>query len=133
MPFKKLFHSAPQPDDGFTQAEREAVVDVLHYCMYADRHVARSEDEMIERVARTLHWDPAISYEYYEGKSTGAVRTALAGDVSREAFLQDLRRRLPKTEHRAFVLKLASELIAADGTQPQEVVALQALKDALQA
>ena len=133
MPFKKLFHPSPKQDDGFTQAEREAVVDVLHYCMYADKHIARSEAKMIETVARTLNWDPAISFEYYEGKSTGAVRRALAEKEFREDFMASIRARLGKPEHRSFVLKLANDLMLTDGLKKQEeFVALQSLKKALE-
>ena len=133
MPFKKLFHPAQQQNDGFTQSEREAIVDILHYCMYADRHIARSEDDMIETVARTLNWDPAISYEYYEGKSTGAVRRALAEKEFRDEFMKGIRSRLQKPEHRSFALSLANDLMLTDGLKKQEeFLALQSLKKALE-
>lgn len=133
MPFKKLFRSAEKSEDGFTQTEREAVVDVLHYCMYADRHIAVAEDQMIETVARTLNWDPNISYEYYEGKSTGAVRRALAEKEFRAEFMKSIRERLKKLEHRKFVLSIADDLMQSDGTKKAaEFTALSELKRALE-
>ena len=119
MPFKNLFRSAEKPSDGLTQEAREAIVDVLHYCMYADKHIAIREDQFIEVAARTLNWDPNISYEYYEGKSTGAVSRALADKDAREAFLQSLKDRLPRTADRDLALKLADDLAASDGQKVQ--------------
>jgi uncharacterized tellurite resistance protein B-like protein len=134
MPFKKLFKSSKAQDDGFAQSEREAIVDLLHYCMYADRHIAISEDEMIEKVARTMNWDPNISYEYYEGKSTGAARKALASKESRSEFMKSLHERLKDKTSRSFALKVADDLMKVDGEKKQEEFdALSELKRALRA
>jgi uncharacterized tellurite resistance protein B-like protein len=133
MPFKSLFLPAEKQEDGFAQSEREAIVDVLHYCMYADRHIAASEDQMIETLARTLNWDPKISYEYYEAKSTGAVRRALDDKESRAEFMKDLRERLKKPEHRTLALRVADDLMQSDGQKgPAEFMALSELKKALE-
>lgn len=132
MSFKKLFRPAEIPEDGFTQSEREAIVDVLHYCMYADHHIAIAEDRMIEATARALNWDPRISYDYYEGKSTGAVRRALAEKEYSELFFKSLKTRLKK-ESQALALELASDLMKVDGVKKQEeLMALVTLKKALE-
>lgn len=115
MLFKFLFRSSDKPTDGFTQDEREAIVDILHYGMFADRHLSVSEDMAIEAVARTLDWDPNISYEYYEGKSTGSVRAALADPVLKEEFFESLRVRLKNPAHRDFALKVFDDVLRADG------------------
>jgi hypothetical protein len=120
MSLRKLFHPSESQEDGFTQSEREAIVDVLHYCMYADRHVAIAEDTMIETVARTLDWDPKISYEYYEGVSTGVVRKALADQESRKAFILSLQQRLKSNDSRSFALRVANDLMKVDGEKTSE-------------
>lgn len=117
MPFKNLFRSAEKSSDGLTQAAREAIVDLLHYCMYADKHIAVREDEFIEATARTFDWDPRISYEYYEAKSTGAVTRALSDASVRAQFLESLKARLPGARERDLALALASDLTKSDGTQ----------------
>ncbi len=117
MPFFKLFKATETASDGYTQPAREALVDVLHYCMYADKHIALAEDAFIEKAARTLNWDPKISYEYYEGKSVGEVRRALADPKYRDAFFASVRERLAKPEQRQFALKLADDLMKADGAK----------------
>lgn len=115
MRFKFLFRSSDQPKDGFTQEEREAIVDILHYGMYADHHLSVSEDQAIEAAVRTLDWDPRISYEFYEGKSTGIVRAAMADPERKEAFFESLRARLKNPDHRKFALNIVDDLMKAEG------------------
>jgi|GEM_PF-2489647 len=132
MPFKNLFRSSDQPKDGFNQSEREALVDILHYCMFADKHISVAEDEAIEAVARTLDWDSKVSYEYYEGKSTGVVRAALADPILKEMFFESLRVRLKSPDHRIFALSVADDVMKADGLRKaDERAASQELKAAL--
>ncbi len=115
MRFEFLFRPSHQPTDAFTQEEREAIVDILHYGMYADHHLSASEDEAIEAAARTLDWDPRISYETYEGKSTAVVRAAMADPERKEAFFESLRARLKNPDHRKFALNIADDLMKAEG------------------
>ncbi len=133
MPFKNLFRSATKSSDGLTQAAREAIVDVLHYTMFADKHIAVSEDEFIEATARTLDWDPGISYESYEEKSTGAVTRALSDDAARHDFFESLKVRLPHKSSRELALKLAKDLAASDGqTRDSETAAIMKLRSVLE-
>jgi len=117
MPFKNLFRFSSQPNDGLTQAAREAIVDVLHYCMYADKHISASEDEFIEAEVRKLDWDPNISYESYEAMSTGAVTRALEDQALRMEFLKSVSARLPGKTERELALHLAGALSKTDGSQ----------------
>ena len=132
MAFKKLFQTTNKNNDGLTQSAREAIVDALHFCMYADRHIAVREDEFIETAARTLDWDTNISYEYYEGKSTGAVSAALSHEETRQAFFASLRERLPGRMERELTLQLAEGLTRSDGSQTEEeAAAVQELRKVL--
>jgi len=132
MPFKKLFQPSPKANDGLTQAAREALVDVLHYTMYADRHIAVREDQFIEATARALSWDPNISYEYYEGKSTGAVTRALSDAAEGQAFFESLKSRLARQSDRELALTLAADLAKSDGQQrDSETAAIAKLRAAL--
>lgn len=117
MPYKRLFLSSDKPKDGLTQEAREAIVDVLHFCMYADRHIAASEDAFIEKVARTLDWSPNISYESYEAKSTGAVSRALGDAGLRAEFFNSVKARLSKSADRELAIALAGDLMITDGSK----------------
>src|SRR5436189_3097199 len=44
---RKLFHKSEAPKDGLTQPQREAMVDLLNYCMYADNLIFLAEDRLI--------------------------------------------------------------------------------------
>jgi len=129
--FRKLFRFTGKSDDGLTQIQREAIVDVLHYCMYADQHIDGTEDEVIEAAARKLDWDPKISYEYYEGKSTALVRAALTDSAERAAFLTGLNSRLGNMG-KLIALQLAERVINADGVRKDtELEAIAALRESL--
>ena len=119
MAFKTVFRSSPKTADGLSQAAREAIVDLLHYCMYADKHIAAREDEFIEATARKLDWDPSISYESYEAKSSGAVTRALSDQTVRREFLQSLKTRLGDARERQLALDLANQLMKVDGTKSE--------------
>jgi len=132
MSFKNLFRSSERSIDGLTQEAREAIVDVLHFCMYADKHIAAREDEFIETAARSLDWDARISYDYYEGKSVGAVRTALADKDARELLFTSLKIRLSAKAARELALRLAGDLVKSDGqTVHAETEAIAQLRRAL--
>src|SRR5258706_16118822 len=128
MPFKNLFRSSEKPTDGLAQSAREAIVDVLHYVMYADKHISVREDEFIEETARSFSWDPKISYEYYEGKSTGAVTRALSDAAAKDAFFESLKSRLPHKADRDLALQLADDLAKSDGKEQEESAAIAKLR-----
>lgn len=106
-------------------------MDVLHYCMYADKHIATNEDEVIKTAAHKLDWDPKVSYEYYDGQSTALIRAALADSAKRSAFLSGLNSRLGNTG-KLIALQLAERVINADGVRKAaELEAIAALREVL--
>lgn len=132
MPFARLFRPGGPATDQLTQPAREAIVDVLHFAMYADAHLALSEDAVIEQVTQKFAWDPAIAFESYEAKSIGAVRQALGDAGARAALLKSVRARLPEQRHREIALHLAGKVFAADGsTVDRETAVAAELKQAL--
>ena len=55
---RKLFGKPEAPKDGLTQPQREAIVDLLNYCMYADNFVMLAEDRLITDTVAKFNWDP---------------------------------------------------------------------------
>ena len=55
---RKLFHKSEAPNDGLTQPQREAIVDLLNYCMYADNLIFLAEDRLITDTVAKFNWDP---------------------------------------------------------------------------
>jgi len=128
MSFKKLFSPTAQSSDGMTQAAREAIVDLLHFGVFADKHIALAEDKMVEATARTLNWDSKISFDYYEGKSIGEVRRVGSDEKERAEFFLTIRKRLPKVEDRTLAFKLLQQLYAIDGTTEAESATLPLIR-----
>jgi uncharacterized tellurite resistance protein B-like protein len=102
------------PNDGLNQTQREAIVDLLHYCMFADNFVSLTEDKFVNTVAATLSWDKKISFESFEGGSIGKARKAKESATFREEFYKDIQARLATKEARALALKLCKDLYRAD-------------------
>ncbi len=132
MAFKKLFTPTAQPSDGLTQAAREAIVDLLHFGVFVDKHIALAEDKMVEATARSLNWDPKISFDYYEGKSIGEVRRVGSDEKERAEFFQTIRERLPQVEDRKLAVKLLEQLYACDGATAVERETLPLVRRELQ-
>ncbi len=132
MAFKKLFTPTAQPSDGLTQAAREAIVDLLHFGVFVDKHIALAEDKMVEATARSLNWDPKISFDYYEGKSIGEVRRVGHDEKERAEFFDSIRVRLSKAEDRKLAFKLLQQLYAVDGTTEAESATLPLVRRELQ-
>lgn len=130
---KKLFVKSGNPkSDGLQQAQREAIVDLLHYCMYADNLVALKEDSFINNVAATLSWDTNISFETYEGSSIGNARRAKENAAYREEFLRSVSERLENKATRELAFGLVKDLFNADADlSEKETQSLPALRKVL--
>lgn len=100
--------------DGLNQTQREAIVDLLHYCMFADNFVSLSEDKFVNTVAATLSWDKSISFDSFEGGSIGNARKAKESAPYREQFYKDVVSRLATKDARGLALKLCRDLYKAD-------------------
>ena len=91
---RKLFHKSEAPNDGFTQPQREAIVDLLNYCMYADNLVMLAEDRLIADTVAKFNWDSKTSFDQFDARSVGNARNARESQVYRDQFLASIRDRL---------------------------------------
>ena len=73
---RKLFHKSEAPKDGLTQPQREAIVDLLNYCMYADNLIFLAEDRLITDTVAKFNWDPKIPFDQFDVRSIGNARNA---------------------------------------------------------
>jgi hypothetical protein len=115
--FKHWFSSTPaaaKDSDGLRQGHREAILDLLNYCSFADRDISSSEETMIEGLETQLNWDPGQNFDYYLDKSIAAAREAVESK-DQEYFLQGIRRRLDTAKSRETAVRLCGKLFAADG------------------
>ncbi len=120
-----LFKNRPNnKSHDLAQTEREAIVDLLHLCIYADAHIALEEGDLIADVVETIGWDTRLAFGSYESKSIAAARAAKGSPESKAAFLAFAAERLPSAESRALALDLCKQLFSADGSTAEKEAAL---------
>ena len=117
---RKLFHKSEAPKDGLTQPQREAIVDLLNYCMYADNLVFLAEDRLIADTVAKFNWDPKIPFDQFDARSVSNARNASESRVYRDQFLASIKDRLDTAAVKRQALELCQELFVADGAQSEE-------------
>ena len=130
---RKLFHKSEAPKDGLTQPQREAIVDLLNYCMYADDRVFLAEDRLIADTVAKFNWDLKVPFDQFDVRSIDNARNARESQVYRDQFLASIRDRLDTSAVKGKALELCQELFLADGARSGEKEAvLQNLKKLLE-
>jgi uncharacterized tellurite resistance protein B-like protein len=117
---RKLFHKSEAPNDGLTQPQREAIVDLLNYCMYADNLVMLAEDRLITDTVEKFNWESKTPFDQFDARSIGNARNARESQVYRDKFLGSIKDRLDTAAVRGKALDLCQELFLADGAQSEE-------------
>ena len=123
-----LFKSKPAPAPQLPQSEREAIVDLLHLCLYADAHLSLKEGDFIAEVVNIIGWDQNLSFSSYEARSIASARAARADERAKKEFIEFAASRLPSPTSRALALQLCADLFAADSTQDREAALLAQLR-----
>ena len=115
-----------------TQNEREAIVELMMMVMYSDKTLKLAEDEAIKEYA-SIKWESPLSLEFYFGKVTPKIRTALADKEKMNAFLQDINARIESELVKAQVLLVCNDLAMADAEfSSQEKELLQNISQVFQ-
>jgi uncharacterized tellurite resistance protein B-like protein len=117
---RKLFGKPEAPNDGLTQPQREAIVDLMNYCMYADNLVMLSEDRLITDTVAKFNWDSKVPFDQFVLRSTDNARNARESQVYRDRFLASIRDRLDTAAAKGQALGLCQELFVADGARSDE-------------
>jgi uncharacterized tellurite resistance protein B-like protein len=118
--------------DGLTQPEREAIVDALHYCMYADSALALTEAKVVDDWQETLTWNPGLPFSTYEPRSIAAARLALESDENRREFINGIAARMQSKRARETLMRLCRKMADADGRRAdQEWSFIEALRMAV--
>ena len=117
---RKLFHKSEASKDGLTQPQREAIVDLLNYCMYADNLIFLAEDRLITDTVAKFNWDPKIPFDQFDARSVSNARNARESQVYRDQFLASIKDRLDTASVKGKALDLCQELFVADGSRSDE-------------
>src|SRR5438094_7539250 len=130
---RKLFHRSEAPNDGLTQPQREAIVDLLNYCMYADNLVFLAENRLITDTVAKFNWDAKVPFDQFDARSVSNARNASESQVYRDQFLASIKDRLGTTVVKGQALDLCQELCVADGARSdEENTVLQNLRELLE-
>lgn len=114
------------------QAEREAIVDLLHFCIYADSLIALREGEFINAALASIGWDENHSFASFEARSIAGARTARDSDAAKQGFLDYAAERLKAPAARYRAVELCAKLFNADGkTAAQESTLLKEIRSKL--
>ena len=117
---RKLFGKPEAPNDGLTQSQREAIIDLMNYCMYADNLVMLAEDRLITDTVAKFNWDSKVPFDQFVLRSTDNARNARESQVYRDQFLASIRDRLGTAAVKGQALGLCQELFVADGARSDE-------------
>ena len=117
---RKLFHKSEAPTNGLTQPQREAIVDLLNYCMYADNLIFLAEDRVITDTVAKFNWEPKVPFDQFVLRSTDNARNAKENQGYRDRFLASIRDRLSTAAAKGQALGLCQELFVADGARSDE-------------
>jgi hypothetical protein len=98
-----------------TQVQREAIVDLLLLGIYADRHIAASEQDFLAAAVEKLGWDEFYAFEIYCQRVVPTVREVLGNAARTQSWLQSISDRLDQVDLMKFAIEQFSALIALDG------------------
>src|SRR5947199_7540090 len=130
---RKLFHKSEAPKDGLTQPQREAIVDLLNYCMYADNLIFLAEDRLITDTVAKFNWDSKVPFDQFDVRSIGNARDTRENRGYRDQLLDSIRDRLDTAAVKGQALAICQDLFVADGARPDRAHALpETLKNLLE-
>ena len=95
--------------------EREALIDLLVWTMFVDRHVAIPEQNFVRQTAGGLSWQSARPLEVYLDASVRRIRDLLGSEEAEQAYLEEIAGRLPDPDSRKRALQVCEQLASADG------------------
>jgi hypothetical protein len=124
-----LLRSHGQREGEVTQTQREALIDLLVWTMFADRHVAVPEQNYIHRQAGDLTWESPRAVELYINGAVRRTRDVLGSVGAESAYLDDIADRLADTEMRRIAYGACQELAGVDGERaPAELDLLERMR-----
>jgi len=108
------------PSDGLQQQEREAIIDLLLLCMYADNHLSLAESKVLTDKIEAFDWDSPTYIDIYISDSTAKVRRALADSKLEEDLLHSLRERIVSDHAKHKAKTSMYTLFYSDGEDEKE-------------
>lgn len=105
------------------QPEREALLDLLVWTMFVDRHITVQEHNALLREAGALPWESLVSVANYIDGATGRARDVLGREDAEENYLADITSRLAEPAARAQAIEACERIVQADGEVAEQEAA----------
>jgi len=99
---------------GFTDQQKQALLDLLVMGMYADGELADVEDRKIEGLLMTIKFPSVSDRKKYLDGSVARTRQHLGSPESARAFVADIAKQFPSPEARQRAYAGLEELLASD-------------------
>ncbi|WP_269540016.1 hypothetical protein [Cerasicoccus fimbriatus] len=129
---KNLFKAGGASADGLSQTQREAIVDLLVFCMYSDRTVSLAEDQLIQRRLEAMDWQAVETMDNYYDRAVTRVRDIPNLPEARQSFLDRISENLGDAATREKAFQLSNQLFLSDGVEsPDEKELEKELRAAL--
>lgn len=127
-----IFSKPDETKASLTQAEREAIVDLLNLCIYVDAHVAIKEGEFVDGIVKTIGWEPASGFPHYNSRSIANARSARGNEQQWLGIISASTKRLVSKPARSLAVDLCQKLFRADGlVDERESTMLEVIRKAL--
>jgi hypothetical protein len=104
------------PKAELDQNGREAIVELVHFCVYADARIALDEGDFLGALPSQLGWPAQSSYSSYEGVAVATARAARESEEACTHFLSTVAQRLGSPAAKRYAVELCKTLMRVDGT-----------------
>ena len=116
--FERIGHAAD------AQKQREAMIDLLIWMMYADNVLTLPENDRIDQITEEMEWDSPNRPSVYVNTSIAKIRDVLADDGKAQELLDSIDKRLGSDKMRKEAYEACRELANADGQVADEEMKL---------
>ena len=124
---KKLFQGdgGAGAQDGFSQQEREAIIDVILLSMYADNKLDLGEQDILHQHTGSLSWDSGTYVDIYVNQAIGVTRQGLATEEGTTRLIQSIADRLDSDDAKQRVMEICEKVLLADGVKTDDELSFQ--------
>ncbi len=105
-----------------TQAEREAIIDLLLLAIYIDGHLSLAESNEFNSAADSLGWESSTGPSVYISTATDRARNARTSEDSVAELIRFVALRLSSAGSKERALVLLNRLLTSDGKTEKEKV-----------
>ena len=120
--FRRFFERIGRAADA--QRQREAMIDLLIWMMYADNVLTLPENDRIDQITAEMEWEAPSRPSVYINTSISKIRDVLADEEKGRALLEEIHSRLGTDRMRKEAYEACRELARADGQLADEELQL---------